>query len=251
MRTLKLDLIGNAKSSLHHAVDHLTENQLSTVDDVKQAILSVTHVIELLFKEKLRQSHEAFVWKNIDKFPSKEAYTVSLDEAKNRLLNICGVKFTKDHIRNIESIKKIRNEIEHYQFEIEKNEADVQIGRMMSFVFWFSREHLGLDWETELRSDDTWKVLLDMRGFYEERKKEVEKRMCEEERFVVDCPECGVCAYDMEADNCEMCFSSNLLVECQSCGVEFFEDFMSGIIEGWCKDCEYQDGFAQANFEKY
>jgi len=75
-RKIKFDLISNAKDSLIHAVNHLTNPAGQTDGDFKIAIKDMYHVIELLLKEKLRQIHPAFIWTNIDKYPSDDTVTV-------------------------------------------------------------------------------------------------------------------------------------------------------------------------------
>lgn len=250
-KMLKLDLLGNAKSSLTHAVVHLTDNNSLTIDDYKYAILDIVHSIELLFKEKLKRVHPSFMWRNVDKYPNKEAYTVTLDDAKQRLMRIAGVTFTEKHLDNIESIKKLRNEIEHYEFEIDETSAKTHIGRMLSFIFWFSNKHLDLEWESEFKREGTWSALIDIYQFFEDHVEVVEHRMNKEDRYVEECPECGACTYDMDADECELCSCDGLLFECQQCGGRFFEYQMSADIEEMCGNCEYEDGYASANFEKY
>ena len=41
-KVFKLDLLGNAKSSLRHAVLHLTSDKTLTIDDYKYAIRDIT-----------------------------------------------------------------------------------------------------------------------------------------------------------------------------------------------------------------
>jgi len=54
--SIKFDLINNAKDSLHHAVEHLTDPDGIQGSDLKIAIRDIGHVIELLLKR-----HHAFV----------------------------------------------------------------------------------------------------------------------------------------------------------------------------------------------
>lgn len=70
---IKFDLINNARSSLIHAVGHLINPDGVTEHDLKYAIRDVAHVVELLLKERLRRIHEAFVWQDVDKYPSSKA----------------------------------------------------------------------------------------------------------------------------------------------------------------------------------
>ncbi len=61
INTVQFDLINNAKDSLHHAVNHLTNSEGIGPGDIKLVIREVSQVVELLFKERLRQIHPAFI----------------------------------------------------------------------------------------------------------------------------------------------------------------------------------------------
>jgi len=61
----KFNLVENALDSLEHAIEHLTLGGKTTSGDLKRAILDLSHVAELLFKEKLRTIHPAFVLANV------------------------------------------------------------------------------------------------------------------------------------------------------------------------------------------
>ncbi|MCK5288804.1 MAG: hypothetical protein KAJ79_07025 [Candidatus Omnitrophica bacterium] len=223
MKVLKLNLLENAKSSLRHAVLHLSKNRESTVDDYKYAISDVVHAVELLFKEKLKRIHPAFMWQKVERYPDKGENTVSLKEAIQRLARIANVKFTKKHLDNVKSIKEIRNKIEHYEFEIDEKLAKTYIGRILSFIFWFSQEQLSLDWEDDFKNDESWYSLVSMYQFFEEHVAVVEERMFKEQRHVTDCPECGAYTFDFDLERCEMCGERNEVGECEDCGSLEFE----------------------------
>lgn len=59
--THKFNLIEDALDSFEHAIAHVTANGGATPGDSKRVILDLSHVAELLFKERLRQVHPAFV----------------------------------------------------------------------------------------------------------------------------------------------------------------------------------------------
>jgi hypothetical protein len=79
---------------------------------LKHAITNAAHSIESLLKERLRQINPAFVWENVDKYPSLEARTVTVDTAISRLKNIGGIKLTDNDEKNLRSLRKTRNAIE-------------------------------------------------------------------------------------------------------------------------------------------
>jgi hypothetical protein len=217
MKVLKLDLLGNAKSSLRHAVEHLTSTTELSTDNYKFAITSIVHAIELIFKEKLKRVHPAFMWRNVDKYPNKEAHTVSINEALRRLIKIADVKLENPQAINIESIKKLRNEIEHYEFEIVEQTAKTHIGRMLSFIFWFTYDYLELDWETEFKKDDSWSEILDIYDFFMEHVVVIENRMAKEDSNVTDCPNCGGYTFDLDEGECAICDEKEQVEACENC----------------------------------
>ncbi|MGL6365629.1 hypothetical protein ACSZMZ_07205 [Aeromonas veronii] len=144
----KFNLIENANDSLEHAIKHMGPIEQNSIGDWKRIIVDFSHVVELLFKEKLRQIHPAFVLDNIDKYPSNDAFTVGAEKAFKRLKSIGGINFSKEDESAINMARNKRNEIEHYEFSISENEAKVLVGQVLSFIFKFSEEHLSLDWKT-------------------------------------------------------------------------------------------------------
>ena len=85
-KNIEFDLLNNAKDSLRQAVELLAFKDIgSNHARLKHAITASAHCIELLLKERLRRVNPAFVWENVDKYPSLEARTVTVDTAISRL----------------------------------------------------------------------------------------------------------------------------------------------------------------------
>lgn len=242
-KLIKFSLIDNAKDSLCHAVEHLTNPDGIAPTDLKHAIRDVAHVVELLLKERLHQIHPVFIWENIDKYPSKNANTVRIDVAMERLLKLAGIVLTEDHKKTISACKKIRNSIVHYEFEIDEKEGKVIIGRLLSFVFGFSKQYLGLDLEKEFRSDDRWRFLLDLWWFWDAHSAALEKELSEQGKPIWECPSCHAVTFDISESECLLCGHSDELIECDMCNNAIFESETETIreIEGdsytICKDC--------------
>jgi hypothetical protein len=94
MTIQKLSLIENALYSLEHAISHLnTLPKTPTAGTFKRIILDISHVAELLFKERLRQIHPAFIFSDVDKYPLKTAHTITASDALQRLQKIGEVEF--------------------------------------------------------------------------------------------------------------------------------------------------------------
>ena len=131
----KFTLMENAIDSLHHAVAHMTESGMSDVSNIKRAMLDVFHALELLLKEKLRRISPALVCRTIDKPQLNYNHTVSVDEAMTRLMHLEGTPLLMTMSKTVARCNKIRNDIMHYEFQIEVDEAKAILGKMLSLLF--------------------------------------------------------------------------------------------------------------------
>ena len=137
---IKFDLLRNAHDSLRQAVELLAWKE--TGDNhgrLKHSIVNAAHAIELLLKERLRKENPAFIWENVDKYPSLAARTVTVDTAISRLTKIAGVALSDKDKENIKSLRATRNAIEHYEWETTEKEARLIVGNALSFAFYSSR----------------------------------------------------------------------------------------------------------------
>ena len=219
----KFDLIENAKDSLSHAVEHLTKKKKTTASDLKRVILDVAHVVELILKERIRRIHPAFIWENIDKYPSSTAQTVGTEKAINRLLNLEGIALSDDSKKTLSICRRIRNAIEHYEFEIELKKTKAIVGRMLSFIFLFSKSHLDLDMEADFKRDDRWNALIAIYEFWEAHSKAVENKLLENGEDVCECPACGAFTYNLSETKCAFCGHMEEQVYCEHCKEMFWE----------------------------
>lgn len=216
-KKIRFNLIENAKDSLAHAVEHLTGTEGPTAGDFKRVILDVAHVVELILKERVRRIHPAFIWENVDKYPSSAAQTIGTDKAVSRLLNLERIALPDDSKETLSACRKIRNSIEHFEFEIEPKETRAIVGRMLSFIFNFARSHLELDLETDFRGDDRWSALIDIYEFWEAHSKTLEEQLSKEGRPVCDCPSCAATTFDLSLMTCALCGHMEDQVECDLC----------------------------------
>lgn len=255
-KTIKFNLIENARDSLFHAVEHLTDRKEPSPGDYKRVIVDIAHVIELILKERLRRVHPAFIFKNIDKYPVSDARTVSTGKAISRLRSIAGVELDEISKKTIAACKNLRNQIEHFEFEIESKEARAIIGRLLSFIFVFSKTHLDQDFEADFRDDITRSVLADIHEFWRAHGPIIEQRAQDEGREVIDCPACGRTTFDFDSMECIFCGHIEEMSECNVCGemvwesdIESFEHTTGDI--NMCQDCISKDAAADLAFEAY
>ncbi len=262
----KFDLIENAKDSLSHAVEHLTKKKKLTASDLKRVILDVAHVVELILKERIRRIHPAFIWRNVDKYPSSNAQTVGTEQAIKRLFNLEGIALSDDSKKTLSICRKIRNSIEHYEFEIELKKTKAIVGRMLSFIFLFSKSHLNLDMEADFKRDKRWNALIEIYEFWEVHSKAIENQLLEDGEDVCECPACGAFTYNLSETECAFCGHMEEEVQCEHCEEMFwvsetetfeevdgdFETGATGIIRYTiCKNCLEKEAALEANADSW
>ncbi|MDD2776824.1 MAG: hypothetical protein PHU06_12790 [Gallionella sp.] len=246
------DLVQNAKDSLEHAIQHMGPINQNGVGDWKRIIVDLAHVVELLFKEKLRQTHPAFVFDNVDKYPSKNPYTVGAEKAFKRLQSICDIRFSTDEISAINTAREKRNEIEHFEFSISEQEAKALVGQVLSFIFSFADEHLNLDWKSSHLKDGKWWVFRQYTEFYNDLLCKAQKKIKLEEIYVIKCTLCHNETFDVDEEKCLVCGHSEEVLECKLCKEPYiFSSCEYGEEAQLCPSCEWKDGYATANCEKY
>jgi hypothetical protein len=205
-KEIEFDLLANALDSLHHAIDHVAPmGDEPGAKDYKQAILAVAHAVELLLKERLQREHPALIWRNVEKYPSLDAQTVSVDEAIARLESICRVKISDDDRSAIKSSKLLRNSIQHFRFRMTEKAARKSIGKMLAFILDFSDQALGYSIREELQRYDRFEDLMAIYEFYEEYYKRVEAEMRRKDKWTDTCPKCEFPSFDVRAGLCEIC----------------------------------------------
>ncbi|MGY3929515.1 Uncharacterised protein [Aeromonas encheleia] len=248
----KFNLIENANDSLEHAIKHMGPIDQNGVGDWKRIIVDFSHVIELLFKEKLRQIHPAFVFDNIDKYPSKDAFTVGAEKAFKRLQNIGGITFSKDEVGAVNTAREKRNEIEHFEFSISEDEAKALVGQALSFIFTFSEEHLLLDWKATHLKNKRWYILSQYTEFYSELLRKANNKIEAEELYSIECTSCHNDTFSVDYEKCMVCGHEEDVLTCKWCKVPYiFSSCEYGEDAALCPSCEYKDGYASANYEKY
>jgi hypothetical protein len=203
---ISFDLLTNANDSLKRAVQLLAWKDFTSEHaTLKHAITNAAHAIELLLKERLRRAHPAFVWQNVDKYPSLQAATVTSDIAISRLKSLCGVAFTPSDEKNLLSLRTTRNAIEHYEWRASEKEAKIIVGNALSFAFDFAAENLGADLVAEFKKDDTWRMLIqEMYEFVRAHGARIEARLGKQGEFSACCDECGEQTVTL-GGSCELC----------------------------------------------
>lgn len=246
---MRFNLIENSKDSLEHAIDNLIDSSRTKEGNLKRVIQNLSHALELILKEKLAREHPVFVYTKIDQYPAVDAQTVTTDLAVQRLERLIGLTLDKDDKKTIDSSRKKRNAIEHFEFDIPTREAEVIIGRLLSFILRFSKEHLDLDWQSKLFSNPCWSELKKHSDFWDVHSRKVLERL-----YDLDFDECPICllgSFDMEELQCQLCGHKDSYIDCIDCNEEFLESLGEEVGNyELCPSCVSADA-AAFNHEKY
>lgn len=207
LKNIEFDLLNNAKDSLRQAIELIAMREMgSDHARLKHAISASAHCIELLLKERLRRINPAFVWENVDKYPSLEARTVTVDTAISRLKSVGKVQFSADDERSLKSLRTTRNAIEHYEWRASEKEAKIIVGHALSFAIGFAHDELGVDLSADSKSDDTWNMLRsELYEFSKAHVARLEARFRAKGEYASCCDECGELTVPMRGGSCELC----------------------------------------------
>jgi hypothetical protein len=247
----KFNLVENAKDSLSHAIEHLGPVNKNSTGDWKRVIVDLAHVVELLFKERLRRVHPAFVFNDIDKYPSTTAFTVGAEKAFSRLQKVDNLKFSESDKKAIKSAREKRNEIEHFEFTLENYEAKVLVGQILSFVLRFAEEQLELEWNSLCFKGKKWWIFYEYKEFYESVRKSAQEKIESSEIPVIECSSCHNETFDIDEEACLICGHKEEVLTCKGCEAPYMYSACVYPEEAeLCPDCEWQEGQASTH-EKY
>ena len=207
MPNIEFTILGNALDSIDRTIELLAWKEIADPSSrLKQAILQVSHAIELLLKERLSHVHPSLIWEDVDKYPKLDARTVGVDKAINRLRKIGAVAISEADEELIKSIRNTRNAIEHFKWETSRREAHRIVGEALSFAVHFARIELKTDIGYRFRDDDTWDQLLAAQAsFAKAHGERLGKEMTAEGKPVQECSYCGRFTQDLLTGSCELC----------------------------------------------
>jgi hypothetical protein len=245
---LKFNLVDNALDSLEHAIGHITGKKTLVIGDYKRIIQDLAHVSELLLKERLRMIHPAFLFSNVDKFPSKDAHTVSAEQALERLKTIGDIIFEKEDHSALENIRKKRNEITHFEFSLNEDEARIIIGSILVFIFRFSCDEIGLDWADRRLTDPSWNKLREYAEFYKAQLKLILDTIDNGQIPTMECPTCHNETFDLEAEICLLCGHKEDVLECKRCKSSYMDSMIKYEEAELCPECEWKDDYVFGSF---
>jgi hypothetical protein len=141
-----LGLEENAIDSLVHAVEHFLDDEKPT--NIKYSILHLFHAVELFLKARLAKFDQNLIFKK--NYPDK---TINFDETI-KLLKDKGVALLEQDKRDLNELKLIRNQIEHYRIQHNRNDVEDYLGRAFHFLESFLQQQLGISLKEHLDEVD-------------------------------------------------------------------------------------------------
>jgi hypothetical protein len=119
MTTHELDLLENAVDSLAEALSKFEEGDNGEPKAYKFAVLHMAHFVELVFKHHIASKHSLLIYK--DPFAAKvdRNKTITLWDAINFINNEAADTVSPTLKKDLEWLKRLRNEIEHHKFRME------------------------------------------------------------------------------------------------------------------------------------
>jgi len=218
---LKMTLLENSVSFFIESVKKAINAETAT-QDWKLAIFLLVQAIELILKEKLKNTHEILIYSNID----SPKHTVDLNSAINRLAKIDNIILTTADKETLESAAKIRNQIVHFEFEVPLEQIKSHYIILMGFYTSFCNSHLDFDVLAELTTG-LHKKLLALSKYLDELETRARQRFKLEDissASICQCPACQRETFNLENRKCYVCSIERWTYQCIYCSKLSIED---------------------------
>lgn len=218
----ELDLLPNALDSFNEALSKYRAAEAGDPRSYKFAILHFAHFLELLFKHYVTQAHPLLIYKNPFAANLEKQQTIGLWEAVQFLRNE-GHKIEPSFKKDLEWIKDLRNNIEHYKFTMDLSEVRATLGRLTQALLEFNDYVSDFDVAEHISPAnlDLFKTLSDA---YKAKVAAARKRAEEESdnNEAVLCHNCfnGTAALIGREYKCFLCEFSDPIQDCCVCGTQ-------------------------------
>lgn len=268
--THELDLLENAIDSLAEALAKFEEGDDGEPKAYKFAVLHMAHFVELVFKHHIASKHPLLIYKEPFSAKVDRNKTITLWDAINFINNEAADTVSPALKKDLEWLKRLRNEIEHHKFKMEVSEVRATIGRLFRSVLEFLEGHTDIELESLIPDSmiDTFKILSDeyefklrtalQRAEAFEAANSVDQHDPDARPVRLDCESCGNPTFLQNTQSrsgyrCLFCANEdgeNIPSSCDICGAESTK----GELEAWELDdrtyeyrCYYCSGKYQAD----
>lgn len=215
---VRFDLIGNALDFLQSAADNLAAFETSSrPTDIKYGLLHLSAGIELLLKQRLTQEHWSLIFNDVNKasltaYESANFTSVASADCITRLRSICGVDISSVHQKSLMGLRRLRNKVEHFGFQVSREEGLSIATKTWSFALDFIEDQLlrGLDEDKTAGWKTVKERMLQVEQFVAQRWRDITPEIEAKEQagiLLVQCPSClhGSLAIEEDARGCLFC----------------------------------------------
>src|SRR5215469_422975 len=163
--TVHLTLEENAYSFLNQSLMHYRKASRN-IHEWPFAMLHIVQSLELMLKRVLELTHPILIYEDIDQSkPNKR--TVSIEQALGRLERL-GVPIEEKERLNIHRAALRRNEVVHYEVDINRLEWKQRYAQLFEFVHFFHHKHLKGELHSHI-SRENWPVEARLMSFFKKR----------------------------------------------------------------------------------
>jgi hypothetical protein len=165
----------------------------------KHALASLADGVELLLKARLAGRAWCLIFKDVDqatrhKYKTGDFQSVTFDQARDRLKNLCGVEIPSQHLTLINDLRQLRNRIRHFAFAVDHRVAISLITKTLCFAIDFVNKHLEPTNESLRNGVALLRTMLgQFEEFVAERFKQIQAEMREWEEAAFTFIECPMC----------------------------------------------------------
>lgn len=138
-----LDLLENGLDFVKSGIDLYFGRKATEPRSHKYAILHIFSGVLLLLKERLARIRPSLVFKREAEAGQSGAETTTYHQTLGRL-EAQGVRIDPTKRAILDEIRELRNSVEHYRVDISLTRSEEVIGEMVSFVYSFCRDELGV-----------------------------------------------------------------------------------------------------------
>jgi len=139
---LQLDLLNNGIDFIRSGVEYFLHDEPDPQIH-KYAVLHLFSGVVLILKERIRREHPSLIFKDVTQVSKPGAKTIDFDDIIARLEACANVALADRRKKLLRKAQDIRNALEHYQFELNLQEAQSLIGKLSEFAYCFMRDELG------------------------------------------------------------------------------------------------------------
>lgn len=182
----------------------------------KFAVLDLFTAVELLLKERLVQEHWTLVFQDLDqateiRYRTGDFKSVDFGSALKRLSNIASVNFPDNHTKHLESLKKLRNRVQHFHAPITADIAIPHLANVTNVLLRFVESQLPRILYS--KSDQIKEIYIAISSFDEYIRIRLEAIKGNLTKYValVSCPQCEqtTLGLGLEDPHCQFCNYTN------------------------------------------